>query len=156
VENRSGSHALGANLAGLNHRDDPQPGARTLRGVRECRYSIQLHGQRPVAGMHGCGVSTPCAAVVAAATCGLARLLHIPKLGMLTFGAKSATVHATVVATAGLRVPLITDGLAPIEHRNWDPVVTMNGITDHTAKHHPRAAIRGRAQGVSTDVHPRT
>lgn len=114
-----------------------------------------VHGVA-VAGMHGCGVSTPCAAVVAAATCGLARLLHIPKLGMLTFGAKSATVHATVVATAGLRVPLITDGLAPIEHRNWDPVVTMNGITDHTAKHHPRAAIRGRAQGVSTDVHPRT
>src|SRR5277367_3787016 len=31
-----------------------------------------------VAGMHGCGVSTPIAAAVAAATCGLAGLMHMP------------------------------------------------------------------------------
>src|SRR4051794_27195213 len=32
-----------------------------------------------VIGMQGCGVRTPSAAVVAAATIGLARLMHIPK-----------------------------------------------------------------------------
>jgi len=39
-----------------------------------------------VTGIHGCGVRTPMAAEVAAATCGLARDMHIPKVGMLTMG----------------------------------------------------------------------
>ena len=39
-----------------------------------------------VAGTHGCGVSTPRAAAVAAATCGFARLLHMPNGMMLVFG----------------------------------------------------------------------
>ena len=32
-----------------------------------------------VTGMHGCGVRTPIAAAVAAATCGLLGVLHMPK-----------------------------------------------------------------------------
>jgi hypothetical protein len=43
-------------------------------------------------GMHGCGVSTPFAADVACETCGLERLWHIPKDGMLVVGLKSDTV----------------------------------------------------------------
>lgn len=39
-----------------------------------------------VFGMHGCGVNTPCAADVADATCGLARLEHMPNGAMLTVG----------------------------------------------------------------------
>lgn len=39
-----------------------------------------------VAGMQGCGVSTPNAAAVAAATCGLATLIHIPNGMMFTNG----------------------------------------------------------------------
>lgn len=47
-----------------------------------------------VTGMHGCGVSTPSAADVAAATCGFDSVVHIPKGMMLTFGAKSWMVAA--------------------------------------------------------------
>ena len=39
-----------------------------------------------VTGMQGCGVSTPIAAAVAAATCGLACVWHIPKGAMFTIG----------------------------------------------------------------------
>ena len=39
-----------------------------------------------VLGMHGIGVSTPSAADVAAATVGLARLMHTPNGMMLTMG----------------------------------------------------------------------
>ena len=63
-----------------------------------------------VLGMQGWGVRTPSAAAVAAATCGLARLVHIPKVGMFSNGAKSMMVAAfdpptvivgLVVATSG-------------------------------------------------------
>ena len=45
-----------------------------------------IHGE-DVAGMHGCGVNTPSAAAVAAATIGLLRLMHIPNGRMFTIGA---------------------------------------------------------------------
>ncbi len=45
-----------------------------------------------VTGMQGCGVRTPCAAAVAAATWGFAWVLHIPNAAMLTIGIKSLTV----------------------------------------------------------------
>jgi hypothetical protein len=38
-------------------------------------------------GMQGIGVNTPCAAVVAEATVGFARDMHIPKGGIFTIGA---------------------------------------------------------------------
>lgn len=47
-----------------------------------------------VTGMHGMGVSTPKAAAVAAATVGLAMLLHTPKGGIFTIGALSMMVAA--------------------------------------------------------------
>jgi hypothetical protein len=51
------------------------------------------HGDE-VTGMHGCGVSTPNAADVAAATWGLDNVMHIPNGMMLTIGAKSWIVAA--------------------------------------------------------------
>lgn len=47
-----------------------------------------------VTGMHGCGVSTPKAAEVAAATAGLARLMHIPNGAIFTMGLWSMMVAA--------------------------------------------------------------
>src|SRR5471032_919719 len=47
-----------------------------------------------VAGMQGICVITPSAAAVAAATIGLAGLLHMPKVGTLTIGAWSMMVAA--------------------------------------------------------------
>jgi len=49
-----------------------------------------VHGAG-ITGRHGCGVSTPCAAVVAAATCGLAIDWHMPKGATFTFGFMSFT-----------------------------------------------------------------
>jgi hypothetical protein len=49
-----------------------------------------------VIGMHGCGVSVPMAAAVAAATCGLLGDMHMPKVAMFTIGFESAT-HAAVM-----------------------------------------------------------
>lgn len=37
-------------------------------------------------GMHGCGVSTPSAALVAAATWGFEGVVHMPKVGMFAIG----------------------------------------------------------------------
>jgi hypothetical protein len=45
-------------------------------------------------GMHGCGVKTPIAADVAAATWGFEGVMHIPKVGMLTMGRLSMIVAA--------------------------------------------------------------
>ena len=47
-----------------------------------------------VIGIQGCGVSTPNAAAVAAATIGLAGLMHMPKEPMLTIGWWSMIVAA--------------------------------------------------------------
>src|SRR5438445_13821577 len=68
-----------------------------------------------VAGRQGCGVNTPRAAVVAAATCGLVGLLHRPNGLMFTIGAKSMTVEAeTLVPRAGLVEDAAKDdGAAP-------------------------------------------
>ena len=55
-----------------------------------------------VTGMQGMGVNTPMAAVVAEATAGLARLLHMPKGGMLTSGIWSMMLASGVPVTVRL------------------------------------------------------
>ena len=50
--------------------------------------------QGVVTGTHGIGVSTPRAALVAAATVGFARLVHMPNGGIFTSGTQSAIVAA--------------------------------------------------------------
>jgi hypothetical protein len=90
-----------------------------------------VHGPG-VTGMHGCGVKTPCAAAVAAMTCGLDGLMHKPKGGMFTVGTKSLIVHAIVVATTVPGVAVRNaggGGLVPIEHLIWAPVETVKGIS---------------------------
>lgn len=74
-----------------------------------------------VTGMHGCGVSTPAAADVAAATCGLDGALHIPNGGMFTVGLKSCTEAASFPPDwTGMPsgTTLSAAGAAPNEHIN--------------------------------------
>jgi hypothetical protein len=81
-----------------------------------------VHGL-DVAGMHGCGVRTPLAAAVAAATCGLSGDWHIPKDAMFTIGLMSCTV------AAGFEPPYVSfvgktesdDGLLPIAQARVAP-----------------------------------
>jgi hypothetical protein len=76
--------------------------------------------------MHGCGVRTPSAAAVAAATWGLAILMHIPKVGMFDIGAKSMIVAAGMPAavTVGALVATRLAGAAPIVHDIMAPLTT--------------------------------
>lgn len=73
-----------------------------------------------VAGMHGMGVSTPNAAVVAAATTGLAGDMHMPKGMMFTMGAKSMILaaicfpHCTRLTGSTIKA----EGATPIVHIN--------------------------------------
>jgi hypothetical protein len=79
-----------------------------------------------VAGMHGCGVSTPIAAAVAAATCGLVGLMHIPNGAMLATGVKSmmfaAGIFEQATRLAGSTVSV--DGATPKVHARVAPETT--------------------------------
>jgi hypothetical protein len=67
-----------------------------------------------VIGTQGMGVSTPSAAVVAAATAGLAGQVHMPKGGMLTIGTWSRMLAAIIEpVTMGLGVALSMLGTRP-------------------------------------------
>src|ERR1051325_1162092 len=82
-----------------------------------------------VTGTQGCGVRTPRAAEVAAATWGLARELHMPKGGMLVIGTKSMIVAAGgphTVLLAGRT--LSAAGAAPKLHAIMAPEVTSLGM----------------------------
>lgn len=74
--------------------------------------------QGVVTGVHGIGVSTPSAALVAAATAGFAKLMHIAKGGMLTNGVASMIVAAgfpsTITRLTGSTC--IVAGATPNEH----------------------------------------
>jgi hypothetical protein len=83
-----------------------------------------------VTGMQGWGVKTPSAAAVAAATCGLAKDVHIPNVGMLLIGAKSMIVAAGVVhVVVGAEVAMSEAGAAPKVHCIIAPVTTSCAIT---------------------------
>jgi hypothetical protein len=70
-----------------------------------------------VFGIHGMGVSTPKAAVVAAATVGFDRDIHMPKGNMFTMGLLSIIVAAGVVAMTLLVGRTISvPGACPNEH----------------------------------------
>ncbi len=87
-----------------------------------------IHGV--VAGTHGMGVSTPRAAAVAAATVGLARLLHIPKVARLTPGALSGMAAAGRPSTMTRRIgsTFRTAGARPKVHWTIAPVTVDWGI----------------------------
>lgn len=70
-----------------------------------------------VTGTHGIGVSTPIAAAVAAATCGLAGQLHMPNGMTLTMGALSMIVAAGAPAmTHGVGSTFKDEGATPKLH----------------------------------------
>lgn len=89
-----------------------------------------VHGD-VVMGTQGMGVSTPMAAAVAEATCGLLGLEHIPKVGMLAIGANAWMLAAGVSHVTGVPVgkTLRTAGAMPNVHPIVAPVLTNGGIT---------------------------
>ena len=81
-------------------------------------------------GMHGIGVSTPIAAKVAAATCGFAWVLHIPKGAMLSMGMLSITVAAGTTPPLAMLVgnTVSVVGARPSLHLSLAPVTTSLGM----------------------------
>jgi len=83
-----------------------------------------------VIGMQGCGVKTPSAAAVAAATCGLARLKHMPNGMMLTIEMWSMMLaaywlpHITRLVGSTTRL----DGVVPNEHISVALLTTCIGM----------------------------
>jgi Na+/H+ antiporter NhaA len=77
-------------------------------------------------GMHGWGVSTPSAADVAAATCGLAMLVHIPNGMMFFIGTLSMIVAAgrLLAFTSFSGVITRLAGATPNEHMSGAPFTT--------------------------------
>jgi hypothetical protein len=85
-----------------------------------------IHGA-VVTGMHGCGVSVPSAAAVAAATWGLLGVVHMPNGGMDAIGLLSWIVAASAPpawtgAPCGIAVSVL--GARPNEHVRAAPAVT--------------------------------
>jgi hypothetical protein len=76
-----------------------------------------------ITGIHGWGVSTPIAALVAAATWGFAGDIHIPKVGMLAIE-MSVTTPAGVPPCTVTPVAENVAGIAPIVQVSIPPVTT--------------------------------
>jgi hypothetical protein len=91
--------------------------------------------QGPVGeGKQGCGVRTPMAAAVAAATLGLAGLVHIPKGMMFIMGTIAVILPIGVWATTlGMGGNLRAEGATPFEHMAIAPDTTNLSIA--TLKH---------------------
>ena len=88
-----------------------------------------VHGA-VVTGMQGMGVSTPSAAEVAAATCGLDGVVHMPN-GMIFFMGMLSIIVAAGTLPALTRfsgVTTIVDGATPKEHINIAPIVTVGAM----------------------------
>lgn len=98
------------------------------------------------AGTHGMGVNTPSAAVVAAATMGLARLIHIPNGGTFSIGTVSVVTAAGLpsISTRGMGSAFNVDGAAPKVHWMRAPWVAFSGIDG-------RYFFDPRAEDVSVD-----
>ena len=75
-------------------------------------------------GTQGIGVRTPSAAVVAAATDGLASDRHIPKVGTLTLATSSITPAGVVLETDWPHASIVA-GHPPTGHANVAPVATI-------------------------------
>jgi hypothetical protein len=88
-----------------------------------------VHGLT-VLGMHGCGVNTPIAALVAAATCGLLNVVHIPNGAILTIGLLSISVATgwLLLITRLVGNTVNVAGATPNEQVSMAPFVTVCGI----------------------------
>src|SRR4029079_10054362 len=110
-----------------------------------------------VAGMQGCGVRTPSAAAVAAATWGLAGLMHMPK-GMMFFMEMWSMMFAAgwkLVFTIFSGVTTNTLGAMPIVHPSDAPLQTCSGIsrsphlTDGSSLCKGWRLMTSRSQGIA-------
>jgi hypothetical protein len=82
-----------------------------------------------VLGIQGIGVNTPKAAAVAAATCGLDKLVHMAKGIIFIIGTLSIIVAAGVgLSTWQAGITIILDGAVPNEHLSMAPFTTSNPI----------------------------
>lgn len=88
-----------------------------------------------ITGTQGTGVSTPRAAVVAAATAGFAGLLHIPKEGILYYRDVVHDVRSRLVPIRSQPVGNTTkvDGEAPKLHCITAPITTGIAITENSS-----------------------
>lgn len=105
-----------------------------------------IHGAI-VIGMQGIGVSTPNAAVVAAATMGLAMDMHMTNGGMLAIGLWSMMVPAggPPAIVVGACNALNTLGATPNEHIIMVPVFAMGGMAETVALRQVESRLhRGR------------
>ena len=77
-------------------------------------------------GVHGCGVKTPKAAVVAEATCGFDNVVHMPKGPTLVIAELSWIVAAGLppMVTVDCDVTLSGAGVVPKEHIQFAPATT--------------------------------
>jgi hypothetical protein len=92
-----------------------------------------------VTGTHGIGVSTPRAAVVAVATVGLARLMHIPNGAMLTIGALSMIDPAGMpsIITLAMGSTVSVDGAIPNEHSIIAVETMFGGMSGSSTSSNP-------------------
>src|SRR3954454_20621302 len=107
-----------------------------------------------VTGMHGWGGRGPMAAAVAAATCGLVGVVHMPKGAMLAIGLLSWMVAASAPpactgAPCGITVSVL--GAKPNEHVNAAPAVTWI-VTGRVWSLADGAARGGRPLVGATDI----
>jgi spore maturation protein SpmA len=84
-----------------------------------------VHGA-VVTGIQGCGVSTPAAAVVAEATIGFDRVVHMIKGMILLIGMLSMIVAAGFISALTILVGKTKKELGPVpnEHCNIAPIAT--------------------------------
>src|SRR3981189_2989955 len=105
-----------------------------------------------VIGIQGCGVNTPSAADVAAATCGLARLMHMPNGMMLTIEMWSMMLAAYWLPPITRLVGKTTrlDGVVPNEHISVALLTTCIGMAVSPVGHRFQhsAFYGGGAHGV--------
>ena len=82
-------------------------------------------------GIQGCGVRTPSAAAVAAATAGFAMDVHIPQGHTLVNGATLLMFSAGAPPKVMGRLPISCPGLRPLVHMITAPVTTGAAISSH-------------------------
>lgn len=119
---------------------------------------IRVVGERGIqgvsAGTHGIGVKTPKAAAVAVATVGLARLVHMPKVGMLT-GATQEMVAAGLLSISTFEAGSTSReaGAMPNEQITIAPMFTAGMATPTPYRFDPRTdEVRGCPVVVMTQT----
>jgi hypothetical protein len=111
-------------------------------GFPSARHFAWVAIQGPAtAGTHGCGVSTPKAAAVAAATVGLPKDEHIPQPEILTLGAKSCIVATGFPSASTIlcEVTLNVAGVVPKGHSTVAPAATIIPINILLSQAIPKA-----------------